>query len=697
MTSTSSPAHNVARNFNRALLAQTEQHPEKQVLRFLNAQSEVSHALRYADLDSQARAIAAHLLAHARPGDRVMLLFPNGAEFISAFIGCLYAGMIAVPVYAFDQQRLQKSLPLLVNVLRDSGAAVLLAPDELVQQLRQPLAAQPELASSVRLAALETARAAAPLAGIADPETSQIAFLQYTSGSTGRPKGVMVSHGNLVDNEGRIAAAFGISKQSRGVFWLPHYHDMGLIGGLLQPLYSGFESTFISPAHFAKDPLSWLETISTCQANLSGAPNFAYEISARDPSEERVQRLDLGQWRTAFCGAEPIRAQTLQRFTERYAPRGFNGRAFLPCYGLAEATLFVAGRFGDVSQISRDIDPEALRQGRAVAAVPGTLPYRAVSSGHVGTPGEVVIVDPETLAPRADGQVGEILVSTPSVAQGYWQNEEATRAIFQAKVAGLDGAYLRTGDLGFVLEGELFVSGRRKELIILNGRNHYPQDIEATVLERAAALKPASCAAFGIERDGAEQLVIALAVRRADIGAEESLAILAVLAEVAAAVGANHGVPVARLLLVPPRAIGKTTSGKLQRAACRGQYLNGTLEILLSWPSLDSGPPGSMEQPLATPATPVERWLHSACCGLLQREVIGMHASLLELGMNSIELAQLAAAIEGRFGFAPKIDEVFAQPTLHALAAGIDVRLQQVVATMPEQQLRELLLALDAA
>ncbi|NRR33488.1 AMP-binding protein [Oxalobacteraceae bacterium] len=694
MTTTSSPARNDVRNFNRALQTQIEQHPEKQVLRFLNAQSEVGHALRYADLDGKARSIAAHLLAHARPGDRVMLLFPNGAEFISAFIGCLYAGMIAVPVYAFDQQRLQKSLPLLVNVLRDSGAAVLLAPDELVQQLRQPLAAQPELASSVRLAALETALAAAPLAQIADPEASQIAFLQYTSGSTGRPKGVMVSHGNLVDNETRIAAAFGINQDSRGVFWLPHYHDMGLIGGLLQPLYSGFESTFISPAHFAKDPLSWLETISACQANLSGAPNFAYEICARDPSEERVQRLELAQWSTAFCGAEPIRAQTLQRFSDRFAPRGFKARAFLPCYGLAEATLFVTGRFGDVSQIARDIDPEALRQGVAQASAPGAAPYRAVSSGHIGAPGEVVIVDPDTLTQRADGQVGEILVCTPSVAQGYWQNEEATRAIFQAKVAGLDGAYLRTGDLGFVLEGELFVSGRRKELIILNGRNYYPQDIEATVLERAGALKPASCAAFGIERDGAEQLVIALAVRRTDVGAEEGQAILA---EVATAVGASHGVPVARLLLVPPRAIGKTTSGKLQRAACRGQYLNGTLELLLSWPSQDSGLPGAAEQPLAAPATPVERWLHGACCKLLQREAIGMHASLLELGVNSIELAQLASAIEGRFGFAPKIDEVFAQPTLHALAAGIDTRLQLAVATMPEQQLRELLLALDAA
>jgi acyl-CoA synthetase (AMP-forming)/AMP-acid ligase II/acyl carrier protein len=502
----------------------------------------------------------------------------------------------------------------------------------------------------------------------------------------------MVAHGNLVDNERRIAAAFRIDATTRGVFWLPHYHDMGLIGGLLQPLYSGFESTFIAPAHFAKDPLSWLETISACQANLSGAPNFAYEICARDPSEERVQRLDLSTWSTAFCGAEPIRAQTLQRFTARFAPRGFDGGSFLPCYGLAEATLFVTGRFGNVDEISRAFDAEALRGGVAQAAADGADGYRAVSSGYIGAPGEVVVADPDTLAPCAAGEVGEILVCTPSVAQGYWENEDATRAIFQARVAGHDGHYLRTGDLGFIVDGELFVSGRRKELIILNGRNYYPQDLEATVLDRAAALKPTACAAFGIERDGAEQLVVALAVRRTDVGADEGLA---VLADAAAAVGAAHGVPVARLVLVPPRAIGKTTSGKLQRAACRDQYARGALETLLAWPAWDGA--AADAAPVVAPATPVERWLHGACCALLKRDAISMDASLLETGANSIELAQLAAAIEGRFGFAPGIDEVFAQPTLHALAALIDARLQQVVATMPEQQLRELLGALDAA
>lgn len=681
-------------NFNRRLQQQVERRPEPPVLHFLDGQMHVQRTWTYAGLDAQARRIAAALRARTMPGDRVALLFPGGADFIVAFVACLYAGVIAVPLYAFDLQRLARSLPLLAGIVGDAKVSYTLTTTAVAAALREALKATGST-TDWPLTTIEEAVDAAPLAQIADPSPDTLAFLQYTSGSTGRPKGVMVSHGNLIDNERRIARAFRITPESRGVFWLPHYHDMGLIGGLLQPLYTGFESTFLSPAHFARDPMAWLETISRCGATLSGAPNFAYETCARAPDDQRVAALDLRAWRTAFCGAEPIRVATLQRFGSRFAGVGFDTSAYLPCYGLAEATLFVTGRFGQVAQITQNLSATALQQGRAQAAEGDESIFQAVSCGHVEAAGEVVIADPDSLSECAVDQVGEILVATPSVAHGYWQRPNETAETFHARVPGRAADYLRTGDLGFLRDGELFVTGRAKELIILNGRNVYPHDVESTALEAAAALRPALGVAFSVERGEAEHLVLVLSVRGSLPKAE---VVASAVSEVLRRVHDAHGVAVAELLLVRPRAIGRTTSGKIQRTACREQFISGTLAPMFSWRREEGDCTASEptdDAPPASASTPTETWILDNCRRLLRNPTLGGSSSLVECGASSIELGQLMAAIERRFHVQPSFERVFATPTPRGIAIAVDEAIEAWIASMSEEQLQALLASAD--
>jgi acyl-CoA synthetase (AMP-forming)/AMP-acid ligase II len=528
--------------------------------------------LSYSQLDLQARALAAHLQTRTRPGDRVLLVYPTGLDYLTAFFGCLYAGVIAVPVYP---PRLNRSLDRLEAVVRDAGADLALTTAGVLGQTEGRRAGAPYL-ESLRWCASDSIDEGEAHGWKRPVLTSaSLAFLQYTSGSTGTPKGVMISHGNLLDNERMILKSFRHEESCTVVGWLPLYHDMGLIGNALQPLYVGGRLVQMSPVSFLQKPRRWLEAISRYRASTSGGPNFAYDLCARRVPPEVVEALDLSCWRVAYVGAEPIRAASLERFADVFAPCGFRRSAFLCCYGMAEATLFVTG--AQQSQ-TLAVEANALEESRMAPAREGAVDARLlVSSGRPAADTQIVIADPVTGKPVPAGCVGEIWIRGPQVAQGYWGNRDAARAIFHARLADTnEGPFLRSGDLGFLHQGELFVTGRIKDLIIVDGRNHYPQDIEWTVERSHPALRPNGGAAFAVEHRGAERLIVVHEMERDALKRSPA----DIVAAIRRAVAEEHDVAVYDMQLLRPGGVPRTSSGKTQRSLCRQLYLSGNLDLV---------------------------------------------------------------------------------------------------------------------
>jgi acyl-CoA synthetase (AMP-forming)/AMP-acid ligase II len=555
--------------------------------------------LSFAGLDLRARAIGAALQRLGAGGQRALLLYPPGVEFVAAFFGCLYAGVVAVPAYP---PRSARTLPRLLEIARDARPAVALTTTELKTAIGGLATQVPEL-SALRLVAtnevpLEQADA------WSDPgaSASTMAFLQYTSGSTAAPKGVMVTHGNLLHNEEMIRQAFGQTADSVIVGWLPLYHDMGLIGNVMQPLYLGARCVLMSPIGFLQSPKRWLAAITRYRATTSGGPNFAYDLCVRKISAVDRADLDLSTWDTAFNGAEPVRAETMARFAEAFGGCGFQAKAFFPCYGLAEATLFVSGGSG-AGAVRGAPRMAAFDRGLLEAGEARPLPADdpasrvLVSCGRAWLGQDLAIVDPETLRRSDDGKVGEIWVRGPSVAQGYWHRPVESAETFDGRLAeaaaGPAGAreggegehgsapFLRTGDFGFLDGGELFVTGRLKDLIIIRGRNLYPQDIELTVERSHPALRPGCGAAFSIELGNEERLVVVHEHERTandsplDPGSVEAIA-----DAVRQAVAEQHEAQVQQVVLLRAGTIPKTSSGKIQRRACRAALLAGRLTVL---------------------------------------------------------------------------------------------------------------------
>jgi acyl-CoA synthetase (AMP-forming)/AMP-acid ligase II len=544
----------------------------------LDGETEVIR-LTYEELDRQARAIAVKLQSINGNGSRALLLYPPGLEFIAAFFGCLYASVVAVPAYP---PRPNQNMSRLQAIMEDAQATVALTTTTLLDNINSRFA---ENAAFTELQWLATDSINSDLAQEwqkPDLEGSNLAFLQYTSGSTGAPKGVMVSHSNLLHNFGLIKKSFADTSNSRGISWLPPYHDMGLIGGVLQPLFLGAEMILMSPLAFMQKPLRWLKAISHFQATTTGGPNFAYDLCIRKITPEQRASLDLSSWKVAFTGAEPIRAETMTQFARTFADCGFRMEAFHPCYGMAETTLIVSGSGKSTPPIFRYVDGAALEQNRVVAAddnLSGTI--RAIVGCGGCLEQKVLIVEPESLTACPDSQIGEIWVSSPSVAGGYWNRPELTQQTFDAYLSDTgDGPFLRTGDLGFLQDGELFVTGRIKDVIIIRGQNHYPQDIEMTVEKSHPALRAACGAAFTVEAKGEEQLVI---VQEIDRNYLRKLNVNEVVGNISQSVAAQHGLHVYATVLVKTGSIPKTSSGKIQRYACRTGFLNGTLNVVQDW------------------------------------------------------------------------------------------------------------------
>jgi acyl-CoA synthetase (AMP-forming)/AMP-acid ligase II/acyl carrier protein len=552
------------------------------------------------------------------PGERVLLLYPSGLAYIAAFLGCLYAGAVAVPAYP---PRPNRSLERIQAIIQDAQAKVALTDSTSMEKLERRFAESPALKSLYWLSTdgiqLDLAQQWQPPA--IGPES--LALLQYTSGSTALPKGVMISHDNLLHNSELIRQCFRNTAKSRGVSWLPPYHDMGLVGGILQPLYVGAETTLMSPVSFLQRPMRWLEAISHYRASTSGGPNFAYDLCLRKATPEQLEALDLSCWTLAFTGAEPIHQSTLDQFSETFAASGFRADAFYPCYGMAETTLIVTGKAQGETAQSLPVSATDLQLNRVTVVEPegqdgsetgsssshgeqaeNPSIRRIVGCGHPAVPDQVVIVNPDTTLPCPEDVIGEIWVRwSPSVAQGYWHRQEATAHSFQATLADTgEGPFLRTGDLGFLHGQELYVTGRLKDLIIIRGRNHYPQDIEATVEQAHPALRQGAGAAFAIDSDAGEQLVVVQELERTalrNIDPEEVFtAIRRVVAE-------HHELQMGAIGLLKTNAMPKTSSGKIQRHLCRSGFLDGQLNLVHIWQAdtLSTEEPTASEPEAAAP------------------------------------------------------------------------------------------------
>jgi phthiocerol/phenolphthiocerol synthesis type-I polyketide synthase C len=539
--------------------------------RFVTDDGAAPTELSFTELDRRARDVAAELSVIAPQGSRAVLVYPPGLDFVTAFFGALYAGVAPVPVYPPTGPDLAAALARLDHVIADARPEALLGTAAVVAAAE---------AAGLRIGPGDTPWLATDEVPGGENWTppriaaEDIALVQYTSGSTAAPKGVVVRHGQLLANLAAIRQAMGLDADSVAVGWVPSYHDMGLVGFIMEAVYAGFSSYLMSPQDFLRRPALWLESISRFGAVVSGGPNFGFDLCARRVSEAEHAGLDLSSWRVAFSGAEKIRPDVLRRFAGRFAERGFDASAFYPCYGLAEASLFVAGspRGTGVRSVlaSRDLlaDNKVVLVG---ADAPDSV--EVASCGRVAAGHGVVIVDPDTATPvESEDTVGEVWFTGDSVASGYWARPDVSAEVFGGRLADGTGPFLRTGDLGFVRDGELFLTGRLKDLLVVAGRNIYPTDVEETAQALDRRLRPGCGAAFQIEGDSTD-LVLVQETAEQD---QEQLRALAVA--VKRAVLARLNVSVADVVLIRARTIPKTSSGKLRRHACRQDYLTGRLD-----------------------------------------------------------------------------------------------------------------------
>jgi len=665
------------------------QQPEQLAFTFLPDSDGLLVSLTYRELDQRSQAIAAQLQEMGLQGERALLLYPPGLDYLTAFLGCLYAGVVAVPAYP---PRNRRNTPRILAVASDAEATIALTTSTIYPQV-QGLAQATSLAELRWLTTDDIPQAIATDWQAPAIQEETLAFLQYTSGSTGTPKGVMLSHGNLLHNAAVTYQLMAHSPESRFVSWLPMYHDMGLIGGILQPLYGGFPCFLMAPASFLQHPYRWLKVISDYRGTTSGGPNFAYELCLRKVTPAQRQTLDLSCWTVAFNGAEPIRAETLERFAATFADCGFRPQAFYPCYGMAEATLMVSG--GTAAALPKVVPVQSSALARhQIAAVEeaGDRPAASVRSlvgcGRTVPQQQLVIARPD-LTRCPPEEIGEVWVSGPSVGQGYWHRPEETEQTFGAYLATGEGPFLRTGDLGFLQDGELVITGRAKDLIIVRGRNLYPQDIELTAEQSHPALRAGSGAAFSIAADE-ERLVVVqeLAFRQQPDLAEVSHAIRQAIAQV-------HEIQVYAVVLIKPGTIPKTSSGKIQRRACRAGFLAGELAVVghsvLALADAAAQPganqPTSQDLLAIAPEDRRSEWIAN-----LQQQVaealrvapaqIDPQQPLIQLGLDSLAAFDLKSRLETNCGVAVSIPDLFQGASVAQLVQQI---LDQVTSAAPSR------------
>jgi len=645
---------------------------DKVLFRFLADGEQESDSLTCQQLDYKARIIAAHLqYIGCQPEERVLLLYQPSLEYITAFFGCLYAGVIAVPAYP---PRINRSLERLQSIVDDSSASYALTTSSLLEGIKGKLFCQStEDLNCIATDTLPESLAEKWVCPTINPKN--LAFLQYTSGSTGIPKGVMVSHENLIYNSYLINLAFEDTEKSKGVFWLPPYHDMGLIGGILQPIYLGRPAILLPPVTFLQRPLRWLQAISDYQVTTSGGPNFAYELCLSQITPEQRDNLDLSSWELAFTGAEPVREYTLKRFAEYFAPCGFRLESFYPCYGMAETTLIITGGKKQTLPVYKTIDSKALERNQVRENENGIT---LVGCGKTLDQQKILIVNPETL--ETTQEIGEVWVKGASVAQGYWNRPTQTQEIFNAYTQDTkEGPFLRTGDLGFISpqSEQLFITGRLKDLIIIRGRNHYPNDIELTVEKSHPSLREGCGAAFAIEGEDTERLVIIYEVKRTAL---RKLNVQEVTETIRRAIITNHDLQPHAIVLLKTGSIPKTSSGKIQRHACRVEFLQENLSIVGEWKEsvawsqqtrdVTQSTPNT-QHPIPNTLTPnIVKWLVNKLAerlGVAETE-IDIREPFVNYGLDSVQAVRLSAELEDWLGTKLSPTLVYDYPNIESLA-----------------------------
>lgn len=600
---------------------------------FLRDGELVEDAVDYSGLDARARSLAALLQQRFDRGSRALLLFPSGIDFVVAFTACLYAGVIAVPVN--NPKPKQLHWQRLATVVEDAGVEVVLTTAENLVKSSDWLDHMDAFSRLPKVAvdALDTDLSSQ----WTDPQVGRgdIAFLQYTSGSTGTPKGVMVSHGNLMHNLNLIEQEFGHTRESVFITWLPLFHDLGLIGNMLQTLYLGATCYLMAPMAFLQRPVRWLRAISSYHGTTSMAPNFAYERCLDIPEEER-KGLDLSSWRLALNGAEPIRARTVVEFEKAYAPYGFSATTSFPAYGMAEITLIATTADKNGLAVTVHAEASSYRDGLFVPvdpSTPGSL--QLVSSGRAGSDLGILIVDPETLEPCPPGTVGELWISGGSVCQGYWNRPEESERTFAAHTRNGQGPFLRTGDMAFEHEGEIYISGRLKEMVIIRGQNYYPQDIENLLQLTGPGLREDSGAAFAVDVDGREVLVLVQEVERTAL---RNLDVEAVCGAIRSAVADAFDLQVHAIVLIKPATLPKTSSGKIQRRLCRQLYESGAAfdgEVARDVAVIQESVPEPVD-----PRLPADADVEHVRAMILARlsQLLGMHPSRIDFGTSFSDL-----------------------------------------------------------
>lgn len=623
---------------------------------FLDSRGETERTVDGSELIRLAFGVAG-TLDHLKPGDRVALLHEPGLDFVVAFLGAIVAGLVPVPLYPPEPVNVKSTVRRLVSILRDCEARAILTTHRGAESLPAHLS---EATSAIDVPLISTSQIApAHDSGCAAPRGSDTAFLQYTSGSTSAPRGVRVSHANLIANSRLIQGVYGNQPGTQGVSWLPPYHDMGLIGCVLQPIFAGFDAYLLSPLSFIRRPLLWLRTISRVRARVSGAPNFAYDLCARRADAASIEDLDLSCWEVAFCGAEPVRAPTLRRFAETFARAGFRESAFAPCYGLAEATLIVSGRPQGGGLRTLRVDKDSLSRSMVVEADGSHTPVEVVSCGPPAGDTRIRIVDDETGADTTG--VGEVVVQSASVAQGYHGSDAESRRVFRR-----DG--LRTGDLGFLHDGELYLVGRSKEIVIVRGRNFHPQDLEETIAEDFPTLRQGRIVVGSVDIGGESDAVVIAEPKLAD----SDLATL--LAELQTSVRLRHGISI-EAALVPPGTIGRTSSGKLQRRAAVEALIRGEVEPLVSstdFSKRSKAAEAGTAQPGLDEAVILEQMTRELALLLKMRvEDIDVDAPITQLGFDSLTATELRVEINGAYGVDVSMATLAAGPSLRVLSTAI--------------------------
>jgi len=640
---------------------------------FLDAAQDTKATLTYRQLRNEAQELALHLLTRGQKGDRALLLFENGAELIIAFFACLMSGIVAVPAYP---PRKNRNMERLKNVVMDADASLILTSAK-IAAISEPQLQADEVFKDIAVLVTDNLSAAPQAIKLPEILPTDLAFLQYSSGSTGAPKGVMISHDNIIQNQLRIAKAFEHDQNSKVVSWLPYFHDMGLIGGILQPLFVGFPVYLMSPTWFLQKPVRWLKAISDFGATTSGGPNFAWKLCADKITDEELEGIDLSAWRVAFNGSEPINAQTLKEFSERFAPYGFKSNAHLPCYGMAEATLMITTVNCKDEPTVFEAEKNKLSENIATPAKANEEYYSLVSSGHTWFDDQLIVVDPEICEKKAEGQVGELWLRSPCVGQGYWKKDKLNEEVFNARIASSgDGPYLRTGDLGFIQGSDVFITGRRKDLIIIRGRNYYPQDIEHTAFNSAPEFSEHCTAAFTVPTKDGEGIVVVQEVKRTEL---KNINISEAIKACSASVAEEMELPLHDIVLVKPATVAKTSSGKIQRAVNRQMYLDGQFEHIASMRELTEKPAivnneQSQQLSVSIPDINVDaeqliQWICENIAEAMNKSAcqIDIDANFFSLGLNSAVSVSFMVELSERINRQLSPILIYEYPTIRKL------------------------------